>query len=47
MAGIYGAGVVPIYWTVNLADRQIEVYSGNDPARLPIAPRAASERIRR
>jgi Uma2 family endonuclease len=27
MAGIYAAGGVPIYWIVNLVDRQVEVYT--------------------
>lgn len=30
MARVYGAGGVAVYWIVNLADRQVEVYS--DPA---------------
>ncbi len=32
MAGIYGAGGVPVYWIVNLVDRQVEVYSVPSPA---------------
>jgi Uma2 family endonuclease len=31
MAGIYGAGGVPVYWIVNLVHRQVEVYSGPGP----------------
>jgi Uma2 family endonuclease len=31
MAGTYAAGGVPIYWIVNLADRQVEVYTVPDP----------------
>jgi Uma2 family endonuclease len=31
MAGISGAGGVPVYWIVNLVHRQIEVYSGPGP----------------
>jgi len=32
MATIYGAGGVPVYWIVNLVDRQVEVYSAPSPA---------------
>jgi Uma2 family endonuclease len=28
MVGIYGPAGVPVYWIVNLVDRQVEVYSG-------------------
>ena len=28
MVGIYGPAGVPVYWLVNLVDRQVEVYSG-------------------
>jgi Uma2 family endonuclease len=31
MAGIYGAGGIPVYWLVNLVDRQVEVYSDPGP----------------
>jgi Uma2 family endonuclease len=31
MAGIYGAGGVPVYWIINLVHRQVEVYSGPGP----------------
>lgn len=39
-ARIYAAGVVPEYWIVNLADRQIEVYTNPQPAATP--PRYAT-----
>jgi Uma2 family endonuclease len=32
MAQVYGTGGIPIYWTVNLVDRQVEVYSDPGPA---------------
>jgi Uma2 family endonuclease len=32
MATIYGASGIPIYWIVNLVDRQLEVYSSPSPA---------------
>jgi Uma2 family endonuclease len=32
MAAIYGAGAVPIYWIINLVDRQVEVYTDPGPA---------------
>jgi Uma2 family endonuclease len=28
LARVYGAGGVPVYWIVNLVDRQVEVYTG-------------------
>jgi Uma2 family endonuclease len=28
MASVYGAARIPVYWIVNLVDRQIEVYTG-------------------
>jgi Uma2 family endonuclease len=28
MTRIYGAGGIPVYWIVNLVDRQVEVYTG-------------------
>lgn len=31
MASIYGAGGIPIYWIINLVDRQVEVYAGPTP----------------
>jgi len=31
MASIYGAAGIPIYWIVNLVDRQVEVYAGPMP----------------
>jgi len=31
MAGIYGAGGVPVYWIVNLVERQVEVYADPVP----------------
>ena len=31
MASIYGAAGIPIYWIVNLVDRQVEVYTGPTP----------------
>jgi len=32
MARIYGASAVPVYWIVNLVNRQVELYSGPSPA---------------
>jgi Uma2 family endonuclease len=32
MAEIYAAGGVPVYWIVNLVDRQVEVYSDPGPS---------------
>jgi Uma2 family endonuclease len=32
MAGIYGAGGVPVYWIINLVHRQVEVYTDPGPA---------------
>ena len=34
-ARIYAAGGVPEYWIVNLLDRQVEVYTGPQPAATP------------
>ena len=34
MVGIYGPGGIPVYWIVNLVDRQVEVYTGPAPGRL-------------
>jgi Uma2 family endonuclease len=31
MAGIYGKGGVPVYWIVNLIDRQVEVHTNPGP----------------
>ncbi len=31
-AAIYAAGGVPVYWIVNLVDRQVEVYSDPSPS---------------
>jgi Uma2 family endonuclease len=31
-ADVYAAAAIPVYWIVNLVDRQIEVYSGPSPA---------------
>ena len=31
MARIYGRADIPVYWIVNLVDRQVEVYSGPRP----------------
>ena len=31
MVRIYGPAGLPIYWIVNLVDRQVEVYSGPQP----------------
>ena len=31
MAGIYGKGGVPVYWIVNLVDRQVEVHTNPGP----------------
>ena len=28
MIGVYGPGGIPVYWIVNLVDRQVEVYTG-------------------
>ena len=28
---VYGGGGIPVYWIVNLIDRQIEVYTGPSP----------------
>ncbi len=28
MVKIYGPGGIPVYWIVNLVDRQVEVYAG-------------------
>jgi Uma2 family endonuclease len=28
---IYGPGAIPVYWIVNLVDRQVEVYSDPGP----------------
>jgi Uma2 family endonuclease len=30
MAAVYGAALIPVYWIVNLVDRQVEVYTGPD-----------------
>jgi Uma2 family endonuclease len=30
MAAVYGAALIPVYWIVNLIDRQVEVYTGPD-----------------
>jgi len=30
MAAVYGAARIPVYWIVNLVDRQVEVYTGPD-----------------
>jgi Uma2 family endonuclease len=42
MAGIYAAGGIPVYWIVNLVDRQVEVYTSPGPAgyqlRMDFAP---------
>jgi Uma2 family endonuclease len=32
MARVYSGGGIPVYWVVNLVDRQIEVYTGPGPA---------------
>ncbi len=32
MAGIYGSAGIPVYWIVNLIDRQVEVYTDPGPA---------------
>jgi Uma2 family endonuclease len=31
MIGVYGQGGIPVYWIVNLVDRQVEVYSDPRP----------------
>jgi len=31
-AAIYAAGGIPVYWIVNLVDRQVEVYSDPSPS---------------
>jgi Uma2 family endonuclease len=31
MVTIYGPGGIPVYWIINLVDRQVEVYSGPGP----------------
>ena len=31
MVGVYGPAGIPVYWIVNLVDRQVEVYSGPQP----------------
>ena len=31
MAFVYGAAGIPVYWIVNLMDRQVEVYTGPGP----------------
>ena len=50
MALTYGGGGVPVYWLVNVRDRQIEVYSGpsgpSEPARLPPLRRSLHRRCR-
>jgi Uma2 family endonuclease len=36
---IYARGAIPLYWIVNLVDRQVEVYSDPDPRSSPPAYR--------
>ena len=31
MVRVYGPAGIPVYWIVNLVDRQVEVYSGPGP----------------
>jgi Uma2 family endonuclease len=31
MASIYGAAGIPIFWIVNLVDRQVKIYTGPTP----------------
>ena len=31
MVAVYGRGGIPVYWILNLIDRQVEVYSGPQP----------------
>ena len=31
MASVYGNAGIPVYWIVNLVDRQVEVYSDPRP----------------
>jgi Uma2 family endonuclease len=40
MARAYGIGGIPIYWIVNLIDRQVEVYQEPDPIRGGYSQRA-------
>jgi Uma2 family endonuclease len=30
MAAVYGAALIPVYWIINLVDRQVEVFTGHD-----------------
>ena len=39
MSRIYGGGGIPIYWIVNLVDRQVEVYSGPSGPSEPVGYR--------
>ena len=39
---IYAAGGVPVYWIVNLIDRQVEVYTDpSGPDAAPFVPQSA------
>jgi Uma2 family endonuclease len=40
---IYARAGIPVYWIVNVADRQIEVYTDPDPAAQPPAYRARTD----
>jgi hypothetical protein len=39
MARIYGGGGIAIYWTINLVERQVEVYSGPSGPSEPVGYR--------
>ena len=41
--GLYAAAKIPVYWIVNLVDRQVEVYTDPDPAASPPAYRTRTD----